>query len=128
MSATVTGPNNPSLRWYEAKVTLNKGGENKVYYCNFLCTSLLDSQMRSVSMAQAEGATFISSECKLSDKYNRQTEPTPPETTGPQAPSPAPEPVKVPDLSAKEKRAIRAFTVVPINLTVTSHVLGQEAT
>jgi hypothetical protein len=104
--------------WYEAKVTLNKGGEDKVYYCNFLCESLLGAQARSVSMAQAEGGKFVHSECKLSEKYNNVgREPTPPETT------PAlPAPTKVPELSAKEKRAIRAFTVVPINLDVTLYV------
>ncbi len=121
MSATVPtkGPSNPRLMWYEAKVTLNKGGEDKVYYCNFLCESLLGAQARSVSMAQAEGGKFVHSECKLSDKYNHNVgrEPTPPETT-----PAAPEPPKARELSAKEKRAIRAFTVVPINLDVTLYV------
>jgi hypothetical protein len=119
--------------WYEAKVTLNKGGEDKVYYCNFLCESLLGAQARSVSMAQAEGGKFVHSECKLSEKYNKHTEPEPPETTPAVDPSVAAakaryeaekkqEPPKARELSAKEKRAIRAFTVVPINLDVTLYV------
>ena len=130
MSATanVKGPSNPSLRWYEAKVTLNKGGTDKVYHCNFLCSTDIEAQLRSVSMAQAEGATFVSSEVRLSAKYNTGVEPAPPETL--KAAGPTPPPVQqekhVPELSPKEKRAMLAFVVVHTDVPVTQYVLGEE--
>ena len=122
MSATVRQPgSNPVLSWYEARVTLNKGGIDKVYHCNFLCESLLDAQMRSVSMAEAEGAKFVSSECKLSEKFNTNragTQTAPSAASMATTPPPSPKPV----WSAKEQRAANALIVVPINVEVSLYV------
>ena len=130
MSATANakGPSNPSLRWYEAKVTLNKGGTDKVYHCNFLCSTDTEAQLRSVSMAQAEGAKFVSSEVRLSAKYNTGVEPPPPETLKAAGPQPAPQEKHVPELSPKEKRAMLAFVVVKTEVPATCYVLGEEDT
>lgn len=118
---------NPTLQWYECKVTLNKGGVDKVYHCNFLCASDADAQARSASMAHAEGAKFVGSVVMLNPKYNSSPGASAPVGKVASVVVQVAKPI-VKALTAKESRAIRAFVPVSIHIEPALYVQGEEAT
>jgi hypothetical protein len=112
-----------TLRWYDVSIrTKSPQGTVTTFHTEFLCLNDADVIRRAEAFAAAQNSQLIKVELELSKEKEVL-----PDRFASKESEPAGKKVER-DLTEEEKRVVAAFTLLPIEYTVTSYVKGEGGT